>query len=113
MAIDVLHSSTIKAMPENVASTRNVKRSASNTQAAAASTSASSTTARKYSADEVAFTDRAKLFSEAKGLADASDGIDYEKVAALKAQIESDTYEINYSRTAEKMIAFESALGFL
>lgn len=101
MAIDVLNSSTIKAMSENVASSRNVKRGtvvASGTEA---------NNVRKYSADEVAFTDRAKFFAEAKSLADASDGIDYDKVAAIKAQIENGTYEVNCTRVAEKMVAFE------
>lgn len=103
MAIDFLHSTAIQAMPETVAN-RNLKRTAENSQAI------TTTTTPKFSADEVALTDTAKLYASAKAQADASDGIDYEKVAALSKQIEEGTYEINPERIADKMLAFESAL---
>lgn len=107
MAIDFLSSTAIKAMPENVANTRSVKRGADYSQTAAKSENV----ARKYSSDEVALTNEAKSLSEATAQAKANDGVDYEKVAALQKQIEEGTFQIDYMSTARKFLAFESAMG--
>lgn len=106
MAIDFLRSTAIQAMPETVAN-RNIKRTADDAQSVNA---ANTTTASKYSVDEVALTETARMYSAAKAQADASDGVDYEKVALYRQQIEDGTYEINPERIADKMISFERAL---
>lgn len=108
MAIDFLSSTTMKAMPE-VASTRNVKRSADYAQSTIGS---SESAARKYSADEVAITNEGKLLADATEQAKLCDGIDYEKVAALQKQIEDGTFEIDYMKTAKNFLAFETGISF-
>lgn len=105
MAIDILRDHAIKAMPENVAQARR----ATTQQAKAAVKPVSVPSAP--SIDDVVFTEKAKTLSKAANIAKNSDGIDYDKVAALKQQYENGTLEFNYERIADKLMASEQALN--
>lgn len=105
MAIDIFHDNAIKAMPENVAQARR----ATTQQAKSVEKSAAFSSAP--SIDDVVFTEKAKTLSKAANIAKNSDGIDYDKVAALKQQYENGTLEFNYERIADKLMASEQALN--
>lgn len=103
MAIDFFSSTAIKAMPDTVAS-HSVKLTQSQV-----SVPASTNAPHGITTDEVALTDMARLFAYAKAEADASDGVDYEKVAALKKQFDEGTFKIDPERIADKIISIESS----
>ena len=105
MAIDILRDHAIKAMPENVAQARRAT-----TQQAKAEVRPVSVPSAP-SIDDVVFTEKAKTLSKAADIAKRSDGIDYDKVAALKQQFENGTLEFDFERVAEKMIASENSLA--
>lgn len=105
MAIDILFDNAIKAMPENVARARRAT-----TQDAKAEGKVSSTAP---GTDDVVFTEKAKTLSKAADIARSSDGIDYDKVAALKQQYENGTLEFDFNRVADKLIASERSLNQL
>lgn len=105
MAIDIFHDNAIKAMPENVAQARR----ATTQQAKSEEKNLSFISAP--SIDDVVFTEKAKTLSKAANIAKSSDGIDYDKVAALKQQYENGTLEFNFERVADKLIASEKALN--
>lgn len=106
MAIDILSNHTIKAMPESVA-TRSSKMTAS------AKESDRSSILSSPSPDDVVFTAAARTLSQATDIARESDGVDYDKVAYFKQQLEQGTYEIDAEATAEKIIAEHKDLGFI
>ena len=107
MAIDLLRDRTITAMPESVAPTRT--QASTKTKAVAANLGASKT----QEPDDVQFTQEAKNVARATEIALQSDGIDYEKVAAIKHQLATGTFEIDDARTAAMMLAASSDLSFL
>ena len=55
-------------------------------------------------ADTVVISDAAKRIQEAKTQLDALPDVREDKVAQLKKQIESGTYEVNAEKTADKLI---------
>ncbi len=108
MAIDILHSYASQAMPESMARARSSKLTAPS--AASANTSAS---AVRASNDDVVITETANTISQAVKAASEYDGIDYDKVNAIKKQLEDGTFEFNFERVAQKMIDHETALSLL
>lgn len=106
MAIDILRDNAIKAMPENVAHARGSRL---NTKGQNTVNEAPAKTV--YSPDDVVFTEKAKSLSKAADIARNADGIDYDKVAALKKQYEEGTLEFDYERIAAKMMASEQAIN--
>ncbi|HIV54866.1 MAG TPA: flagellar biosynthesis anti-sigma factor FlgM [Candidatus Anaerobiospirillum stercoravium] len=109
MAIDLLRDRTIMAMPESVAPTYTPYAAKSKAVAAYSAPS----TVKTQEPDEVSFTEGAKSVARATDLAMKADGIDYEKVAAIKHQLETGTFEFNDERTALKMLGADSELDFL
>ena len=108
MAIDFVRERAITAMPESVAQTR----SATTAQSKVAAYSAGSA-AKTQEPDDVRFTEGAKTVARATDLALQSDGIDYAKVAAIRHQLATGTFEFNDQRTAAKMLAASQDLSFL
>lgn len=99
MAIEVLSNAVVKTQLSNV----NNKYVAKNATSAVVS----------HSSDSVELTDDAKVLTRATEKAKASDGIDHEKVASLKAQIENGTYNINYQSIANKLLESEDEISKL
>ena len=108
MAIDFVRERAITAMPESVAQTR----SATKAQSKVAAYSAGSAD-KTQEPDDVRFTEGAKTVARATDLALQSDGIDYAKVAAIRHQLATGTFEFNDQRTAAKMLAASQDLSFL
>lgn len=99
MAIEVLSNAVVKTQLSNV----NNKYVAKNATSAIVS----------HSSDSVELTDDAKVLTKATEKAKASDGIDHEKVASLKSQIENGTYNINYQSIANKLLESEDEISKL
>lgn len=107
MAIDLLNDYAVKSRAESVSNLRNKtvsKESSSNSSATSSANSALGT-------DDVVFTDSAKTLTQATNIARESDGIDYEKVARIKQQLKDGTFEFNYDRIADKLLASEEAIA--
>lgn len=105
MAIDILFDNAIKAMPESIRSSRFNAKDTKTSEV-------SETKGQTLSKDDVVLTENAKNLAKATEIAMQDEGIDYEKVATIKQQLADGTYEFNYDRIAEKMIARETELGF-
>ncbi len=57
------------------------------------------------SSDTVNFSDEAKLYATSVRTAQADSGVRADRVAALKAQVQAGTYQIDSKTTAENMLA--------
>ena len=106
MAIDILRNHAIQAMPESVAS-RSTK------VAPKAPESLRGDSLSTPSPDDVILTAAAQTFSQATNIARESDGVDYDKVAYFKQQLEQGTYHVDATHTAAKMLAESDALSCL
>ncbi len=62
------------------------------------------------SQDEVALTDRAARLDSLIKLAQESPDVDAQKVAQMKASVDSGGHSVNHDRIAEQLIATESQL---
>ena len=60
--------------------------------------------AAKAAGDRISLSDEAKLRTEALGAAQAAPDVRRERVAAIKAQVESGEYQINTRKIAQKMV---------
>lgn len=94
MAIDMITSNAAKSMPETIASKTAGKKTINT----------ASTTKAPDSNDAIALSADAKVFSSAVATAKASDGIDHQKVEALRKQIQEGTYQIDYQKLANNMV---------
>ncbi|SPT69482.1 flagellar biosynthesis anti-sigma factor FlgM [Anaerobiospirillum thomasii] len=103
MAIDILRSNIAKAMPETVAG-----KAASRTNTGAVAKTKDNAATEN---DAIVLTSDAKVFSSAVAKAKEAEGIDYNKVAALKKEIENGTYKIDYERLASRIVDSEDELN--
>ncbi len=104
MAIDMLSDRAMKTMPETTGGILSPKGDVK----AAASSSAASQTAR---ADAVEFTAEAKTLSRATQKARAADGMDHEKIDALRQALADGSYSVNYQSVANKLVDTEDAIS--
>lgn len=105
MAIDILRNHAIQAMPEYVAN--RTKLTAKNLE------SVKVNTLKTPKEDDVILTAAAQTFSQALNVAQESDGIDHDKVAYFKKQVESGLYKANAEKTASKILEESESLNFL
>ncbi len=101
MAIDILRDNMIKAMPESI-----TKKVASGIKAKDASSSVVSS-----KEDSVSITDSAKTLARATEKAKNSDGIDHDKVEALKQSIADGSYKVDYQNLANKILDVEDEIN--
>ncbi|KAF0234700.1 MAG: negative regulator of flagellin synthesis [Desulfovibrionaceae bacterium] len=81
------------------------------TEAASAAKAKAKAKSQSASGDRVSVSSDAKLVAEAAKAAQASPDIRVDRVEALRAQVESGSYNLNPRRIAEKLVA--SDLDFL
>ncbi len=67
--------------------------------------------AKPVSKDTVELSKEAKAISSAKASIADSPDIDSDKVASIKAAVESGSYQVDSLKVAEKMFSLESMLG--
>lgn len=104
MAIDILNDRSMNSLKDTHV---NSVRNATVRSNAGANTASGS----KASTDAVDFTSSAQAMSRAFSVASASDGIDQNKVAKLKAAINDGSYQIDCDRLAGNILSSESELN--
>ncbi|HAH70975.1 MAG TPA: flagellar biosynthesis anti-sigma factor FlgM [Succinivibrionaceae bacterium] len=104
MAIDILNDRSMNSLKDSHVNTvRNATvRSNADTNTASGNTALT---------DAVDFTSSAQSLSRGFSVATASDGIDENKVAKLKAAINDGSYQIDYDKLADKILSSESELN--